>query len=375
MKKSKIALLCISVYLVRWLSLAPSLPADWTSESNVRFTATVIERIEYTDTNTIVKVGKWYIKMKGYAEIIPGDRVRFVGKVSPTVLGGMTTRIVMMDPIFEVVKHVDCSKRVTVVCLRVLIVQGRGRMLEILEKLLPEPMSSLAAGILLGVKGQMPTDFYTALVGTGTMHIVAASGYNVTIVGNAVIQVFSRILPKSIAIVLAITAILIYVLLSGAGASIVRAAIMGSLGLMAFYFGRPTQARRLLYIAAMTMLLIDPSMIFDVSFQLSFMATFGLLFMEPMVKKLPQISFLKEYLYPTLSATIFTLPVIWWHFGRVSYISPIVNMMVLPVVPLIMLETLVVLVVGIVSPGVAQIIAWVLYPLLWYVVEVITWWR
>jgi len=374
MKKSKIALLCISVYLVRWLSLAPSLPANWTPESKIRFTATIVEKPEYTDTKTIVKVGKWYIKMKGYAEIIPGDRVSFVGIATPTVLGGMTTRIVMMDPIFEVVQHGDCYNKVTALCQRVWIGEVRERLLAILEKLLPEPMSSLAAGILLGVKAQMPKDFYTALVDTGTMHIVAASGYNVTIVGTAVIQVLGHVLPKSMAIVVAIIVILIYVILAGAGASIVRAAIMGSLSLMAFYFGRPVQARRLLYIAAMVMLLVEPSMIFDASFQLSFMATLGLLLMEPVMKKLPEIAFLHTYLYPTIAATLFTLPVIWWHFGRVSYISPLVNMMVLPVVPMIMFGTLGVLGVGIVSPGVAQIIAWLLYPLLAYMVGVIRWW-
>jgi len=351
--------------------LGSSLPPDWTPESKVRFTATVIEQPEYTDTNTIVRVGVWYINLRGYAEIIPGSRVSFTGKVEPKVLGKMTTKIIMMDPTFEVLSNTDCVRSYAGGCMRIWLLTVRERWVSILEKNLPEPMSSLAAGILLGVKGQMPKDFYTALVNTGTLHIVAASGYNVTIVASVIMNVLNGLVGKTLGVGFGVLGIIIYVLIAGAGASVVRAGIMGSLTLVAFYFGRPTEAKRLLYIAAGVMLLLDPAMIFDIGFQLSFLATFGLLYLEPVFKKLPKQPFLAEYLYPTLAASIATLPVILYQFGRVSYISPLVNMLVLPVVPLIMGITAVVIGVGVILPGIGQIISWVLYPLLWYMVEVI----
>ncbi len=374
MKRLKIALVFISFYIIRWLSLGSALPPNWTPESKIRFTATVIEQPEYTDTNTIVRVGVWYINLRGYATIIPGNRVSFVGKVEPKVLGKMTTKIIMMDPTFEVISHTGCVKSYAPGCMRIWLLSMRERWVRVLEKSLPEPMSSLAAGILLGVKGQMPKDFYTALVNTGTLHIVAASGYNVTIVAAVIMNVLNGLVGKTLGVAFGVVGIVVYVLIAGAGASVVRAGIMGSLTLVAFYCGRPTEAKRLLWVAAAMMLLLDPAMIFDIGFQLSFLATFGLLYLEPVFKKLPKHSFLAEYLYPTLAASVATLPVILYQFGRVSYISPLVNMMVLPVVPLIMGITAMVIGVGMILPGLAQITAWSLYPLLWYMVEVIMWW-
>ena len=121
------------------------------------------------------------------------------------------------------------------------------------------------------------------------------------------------------------------------------------------------------------MLLINPLMLADIGFQLSFVATAGLLYLEPWIERLHSRSvwdqsglrkFLANYLYPTLAASIATLPVIWWHFGRVSYISPLVNIFVLPLVPLIMGMTVLILIGG-------QMMSWLTYPLLAYVVWVI----
>ncbi|MFZ2200170.1 MAG: ComEC/Rec2 family competence protein [Microgenomates group bacterium] len=388
MKKLKIALLFISFYLLRWLSLPAELPPTWTPESRVRFTATVIEQPEYTDTNTIVRVGVWYVNLRGYAEIIPGSRVSFIGKAEPKLLGNKIVKIVMMDPIFEVVEGNRCERSFEAGCIRIGILNMRRNWVAILEKTLPEPMSSLAAGILLGVKGQMPRDFYDSLVATGTLHIVAASGYNVSIVAIVIMKIMTIMFGRVIAVGCAILGIMGYVLIAGAGASVVRAGIMGSLTLIAYYFGRPAQARRLLWIAAAIMLLFDPLIIFDIGFQLSFVATFGLLYLEPWMTKLHSRSvgalhsgsvrgqsgldkFLTAYLYPTLEATIATLPIILYQFGKVSYISPLVNILILPIVPMIMAITGAVIGVGVFVPGMAQIIAWVLYPLLWYMVAVI----
>ena len=222
-------------------------------------------------------------------------------------------------------------------------------------------MSSLAAGILLGVKGQMPYEFYQQLVSTGTLHIVAASGFNVMIVASVLMQVLSKLLAKGWAIAGGVVGIGVYVLLSGASASVVRAGIMGSLTLMAYYFGRPAEARRLLWVTAGVMLLFDPLYLMDIGFQLSFAATAGLLYLAPAMQKLPQIPLLKEYLYPTLAASAATIPIILYHFGRVSWISPLVNMLVLPLVPLIMLLSALTLLGG-------QVVAWLAYvPLSWIV--------
>ncbi len=385
MTRLKIVLLFISLFFVRLWSLPSPLPVGWSPESVVRYTTTILEQPEITDTKTIVRSGIWYLTMRGYTEIKPGSRVRFTGLVEPKQQWGKMTRIVMVDPKVEIV---GSSWSV-----RVVLVEWRSRWVAVLQGVLPEPMASLAAGILLGVKAAMPVDFYQALVSTGTLHIVAASGYNVSIVLAVIMGIALKVVSRGWAIVLGIFGVVAYVIVAGAGASVVRAAIMGSLTLVAYYFGRPTEARRLLWLTAYLMLMIQPLLILDIGFQLSFCATAGLLYLEPWIARLfakvpnsgPESSepkqgselwghaqaYLSEYLYPTLAASIATLPVILWHFGRVSWISPLVNMLVLPFVPLIMGLTAVIIVLGMVLPGLGQLMAWLLYPVLWWMVRVI----
>jgi ComEC/Rec2-related protein len=367
--------LFLVVFGLRWIALPNPLPTTWTPESKIRFTATITESVEYTDSQTIMRYGIWYIKMRGYAVIIPGSRVSFVGTVMPKLLGNKVTQIVMVDPTFEVVDDSRCVGALRVECGMVYLGGLRDRWVDILEKTLPEPMSSLAAGILLGVKSHMPQDFYEQLVSTGTLHIVAASGFNVSIVATVLMNLLSRVVSRGAGIVFGIMGIVVYVLIAGGSASVVRAGIMGSLTLIAYYFGRPAEAKRLLWITGAIMLLIDPLLIADIGFQLSFAATAGMLYIEPYISTIGNRNkviserqqvrdFLKDYFYPTLAATCATLPFIFWHFGRISFVSPIVNVLVLPVVPLVMLLTSLIMVGG-------QLAAYFAYLPLWWIVRVI----
>lgn len=374
----------IGVFLLRWVSLDSPLPESWTAESKVRYTARILERPEYTDSKTIVRSGRWYIPIKGYAEIIPGSVVAFAGKVEPKVLGGKVVQIIMKDPTFEIIGRPQGSPLRVGQRITLLLGLWREKWVSILEKTLPAPMSSLAAGILLGVKGQMPYEFYQQLVNTGTLHIVAASGFNVMIVASVLMAMVSKLFRRSVAIGAGIGGIVLYVLLSGASASVVRAGIMGSLTLIAYYFGRPAEARRLLWVTAGAMLLFNPLYIVDVGFQLSVAATWGLLYIsfnnqapnsnnqtksaEIQNNEYLNIArgFLANYLYPTLAATMATMPIILYHFGRISLISPLVNMLVLPVVPMVMLLSALTLVGG-------QFVVWVAYVPLWWMVAVIRW--
>lgn len=356
MNKLYILMLFILFFTWRWLELPSSLPEGWTPESEVRFTATILDGAEHTDTKTIVRSGIWYIAVTGYTEIIPGSRVKFVGKVEPQIVMGKAVRIVMNDAEMEKIGFKWNIK--------VILGEWRERWVGILEDTLPEPMASLAAGILLGVRSQMPSDFYQALINTGTLHIVAASGYNVNIVAAVIMAGMMTMVSRGWAIGVGVVGIVIYVLLAGASASVVRAGIMGSLTLIAYYFGRPVEARRLLWVVAGLMLLFNPLYIVDIGFQLSFAATAGLLYI-PFNNQAPNFrGFLANYFYPTLVASVATLPIILYHFGRVSWISPMVNVLVLPVVPLIMLLSALSLVGG-------HMVAWVAYVPLAYLVWVI----
>ena len=360
MRKTIYLFIFVLVYMLRLGRVESPLPDTWTQESKISFTTTILESPQYTDSKTIIRKGIWYIPIKGYAEIIPGTIVRFEGVVLPKVVLGKITQLEMKDTSIEVIgSDMECM-----VCrLKITLDNYRNSWVGMLQKTLPEPMASLAAGILLGIKGQMPNDFYQALVNTGTLHIVAASGFNVMIVASVLMLLASKLWKRGVAIMTGILGILFYVLIAGASASVVRAGVMGSLTLIAYYFGRPAEARRLLWMAAGIMLLINPLLLLDIGFQLSVGATGGLLYLAPLMKRFPQHHYLKEYLYPTLAATVATLPIILWHFGRVSWISPLVNMLVLPVVPLVMFLSAITLVV--------RPVAYLLYVPLWALVQVI----
>jgi len=296
----------------------------------------------------------------------------FVGTVTPKLLGNKVTQIVMVDPIFEVIEHTRCVGGFHIECIVIALGQLRHNWVHILEKNLPEPMSSLAAGILLGIQGKMPEAFHQSLISTGTLHIVAASGYNVTIVAVVLMSIVGRVIAKQYAIMIGILGIITYVLLAGSSASVVRAGIMGSLTLIAYYFGRVAEAKRLLWICGVIMILVNPLMIVDIGFQLSFVATAGLLYIKPWIARYgSKNKFFDEYLYPTLAATLATMPIILIQFGRVSWISPIVNMLILPVVPLIMLLTTITIGIGSLSVLLGQLGSLILYFPLWYMVKII----
>ena len=358
MQKFAIVLVCISVLAVRIGSAANG---DLPEGTRVRISIPTIDYPEYTDSLTIVKRSEWELLIKGYIDFIPGEVVEVEGVIDErgrVVTEKSETRISQ--------KEIGVADTL-LIALSKLRYWAVGR----LQKLLPEPHASLAVGILLGVKRNMPRDFYEQLVNTGTLHIVAASGYNVSVVSGAVIGVLSGLVGQRMGVLLGIVSIIIYVILAGSSASIVRAGVMGGLSLIGIVLGRQRDARHLLWVAVFSMLMLKPRLITDVGFLLSVSATVGLLYITPWMQKLEIRNsksetiqkFALDYFYPTLAATLATAPVIWWFFGRVSLIGILVNMLILPVVPVIMLLSALAVVI---SP-----ISYLLYVPLWWMVWVI----
>jgi len=362
------------IFSWRWVSEDSLLPKTWTAEKELGYTARILEQPELTDSQTIIRQGRWVIKLRGYPEIEVGQKYTFIGRVEPRVILGKITQIVMMDPRWDRME----GKPPSVLEQGVMVLSSwREKMVVKLARYLPEPEAAFAAGILLGVKRQLPSEFYQELVKSGTLHIVAASGYNTTVVAASVMGILTSVVPRGAAIAGGIGAIVFYVILTGGSAAVIRAGVMGVLALSAYYWGRATQAKRLLWVAAGMMLLTQPLMFVDVGFQLSVAATVGLLYLEPWIReRLPLGTgrvkkYFKEYLTPTLAATISTMPVIWLTFGRVSLISPLPNMLVLPLVPMIMFLSTMTVGVGAMVPTLGQGVAWFLYVPLVVMVEVI----
>ncbi len=247
----------------------------------------------------------------------------------------------------------------------------------IINSFLPEPHASLLAGILFGVKTTMPRGFYTDLITTGTLHIVALSGINISILVNLVAQT-TLFLGRKASSILTICLIVLFVIFVGPSPSVVRAAIMGSLSLIAVYLGRQNWGVLSLILTAGIMLLYDFSLIKNISFELSFLATFGIILANRNAKRQEKkgwinqlFQILKENFKLTFYAQIFTLPVILYNFHRLSLIAPIANIMIEWVIQPIMILGAVVAITGWIWWPLGVVPAWIVWVPLTYLITVI----
>lgn len=251
----------------------------------------------------------------------------------------------------------------------------RGHLERVIAQVLPEPQSSLENGILLGVKKEMPENFLKNLRKTGTLHIVVASGYNISVVAGFLVSALVLLVNRKKALFFAFLGIVFYTLMVGAEAPVVRAALMASLAYWAEYLGRPRSGLIGLIAAAIVMLLLSPLILFDIGFQLSLMATAGILLVYPLFKqkKFFQWRVLGDSLATTLAAQIGVTPILLVNFGNLSWFSPLINALVLPLIPLLMNLGGIMVLFGLVSKPMAQVIGWVLWLPLTYFVRLVEW--
>ena len=194
-----------------------------------------------------------------------------------------------------------------------------------ISKWFPSPESSFIQGLLLGNQGKLSRDFLEALRITGLSHVVALSGYNISVILRS-----SKLLLNNFW--WALSVVIFFIAFTGASASVVRAGFMGVMLMLYRKFGRVSDATWIIGISAVIMVFLEPRvLLFDLGFALSFLATLGVIAGVKLFPKIPDI------LSTTLGATIFTTPLILWKFSRVSLISPLANLIVVPLVPYLML--------------------------------------
>jgi len=206
-----------------------------------------------------------------------------------------------------------------------------------------EPESLLMGGLILGEKSSFNESLRQSFVDTGTIHIVALSGYNITIVAEWIMKIFSfSSFPKNLGIGAGIVAILLFVLMTGGSSTAVRAGIMASLALFSRVIGRNYDVARALILAGVLMILINPFiLVFDVSFQLSFIATVAVIFFAPKIEKYflwitPRFK-LRDIISVTCAAYIFVLPFILYKMGNLSLVALPANALILPFIPFTMI--------------------------------------
>lgn len=212
---------------------------------------------------------------------------------------------------------------------------------ERLERVFAEPHGSFMAGLILGSRRGIPNHLMEDFNTTGLTHIIAISGYNITLI-VVIVGAFLGFLERRKRVLVSIIFIVFFVIFVGGSAAVVRAAVMGVISLVALFYGREYFVVNALVIAAFLMNLWNPKiLVYDVGFQLSFLATCGLIFVSPLIEKyfkwVPDFFGMRESVLMTMSAQIAALPVIVYNFGRLSLISPVANLFVLPFIPLAML--------------------------------------
>lgn len=250
------------------------------------------------------------------------------------------------------------------------------------------PESGLITGILLGPRNDIPGSVYDAFRATGTSHIIAISGFNIAILAALIATVCLRAFGQWRGALIAVVVIAMYTVLTGASASVVRAAVMGSLAILARLIGRRQTGVNTLCLTAFAMLLVNPLLLWDVGFQLSFFATLGLVwFAAPMqgwfsgvaAGFIPQryvariTGWVGEYFLFTLAAQATTLPLLITYFHRAPLATLVANPLILPAQPLLMVISGAAMLAGAVWLPLGIAAGFLAWPFAAYTIRIVEW--
>lgn len=280
-----------------------------------------------------------------------GDRLEFFGTIYPTIeredpTGFDYGRYLRLDRIFGTVYlptelniRVDRRSRAGLFA----IVDGiRDAIRESFQQNLSPTAAAIASGFLIGETRDIPSGIYTLFRDTGTLHVLAVSGSNVALVVAFVLAVLWIFRPsRNRRYLILLLAIALFALLSYEEPSVLRASLMAVLVIIARWMGRNYDLNNIISLAALIILLLAPSQLFDVGFQLSFVIAWGLILTTPRIlNRLPQsITHGHRWLYwlamtftVTVVAQIFAAPLMLFYFGRVPLLSPLANLLIVPMV-------------------------------------------
>ncbi|OGE37334.1 hypothetical protein A3B45_04620 [Candidatus Daviesbacteria bacterium RIFCSPLOWO2_01_FULL_39_12] len=240
-----------------------------------------------------------------------------------------------------------------------------------IAEFLPSPQAELLSGILIGQNKKLPAGFKLSLRDTSTLHIVVASGQNLSMVAGFFLGL-SGLIKKKNAVLLGLLAAILYTLLTGLQVPILRAAVMFGLASLAQLFGRDKDSWRILAVTAGAMLLINPNWITEISFQLSFLATFGVVVVAPIfLKWLKVVPIIGQDLAVTLAAQLMVTPVIAQNFHQISLVSLITNTLILWTIPFIMIGGAIMIILGFFWSFLGQLVSLVVIALLSYFIYIV----
>jgi len=341
-----------------------------------------VNKVYQKGSNCIYGVGQFRGEIRGKCEFSQRDEVVMFGKTEQGVIDWFLGRVWLKDRVkVELVEEEVRGVRKEV-SVREFLVGVREKLGSILVRLLPQKEAGLVAGIVLGEKMRLEEEFYDQLIKTGTVHIVVASGYNVMVVGEMVMEMGVGLVRRTTMVWGAVGVMLAYALMAGGEPPVMRAVIMGMVLLIGKAWGRKSKSLWSLWLAVWLMVMVKPEIVEEVSFQLSVAASLGLMVVEPRMRRWLEKRewskgvdwLMRTELLPTLAAQITTAPIIWYYFGRLSWIAPIVNVVVLPLVPLLMAWGGVMVGLGVLWLPLGRVLVWWVYGLAHLMVKIIEIW-
>lgn len=306
------------------------------------------------------------IKTEADQEIHYGQILHVSGLVENKTLDNKNEFIVMEDPEIEA-KNDQFA----------ILYNIRQSIISVFEKNLSPNNSALLLGIVFGIKSNFSSNFLEDLKLLGLMHVIAASGMNVTLTAGFLSSIFLVFLKRQTALIFTILGIGVYAFLAGFEPSIVRASIMGIIVFSAQILGRQRLSAYSLFITAYIMILFSPYVLWDIGFQLSFLATAGLIFLRPI---LYELSFLKSFfklilvgedVSTTIAAQIATLPILLANFGIYSIFSVLINALVLWTIPILMILGGLGFIFSLIFDPLGSLVIKLSVPLLFYFQEVV----
>lgn len=401
-----IAAVCLIAFFGGALCYQASLPPD--DESHIKFyngrevaiEGMVSANPEVRDSSTHIQLsvsaidpenegwrevgGDVLLFVPRYPEYEYGDVLRVSGKLeAPTQLGDFDYKGYLEHQGIYATMRLYSSEGIT------LLETGRGvkplewiyslrkSMSESIAEVMPEPQAALTQGIVLGIRYNIPAEVKADFVQSGTTHILAISGVNLSIIAGILLSIGIWFFGKRryIYIWLALGIIWLYTLLTGMNPPVVRGAIMASVFLAAELLGRQRTAITSLAFAAAVMAGIDPPILFDASFQLSVLAMAGLIFITPPLRGLGQrlvgatlgekglavslANIITDSLSVTLAATVAVWPLIAHYFGVVSLVGPLATFLALLALPAIIISGAAAGLIGLAFVPLAQGIGWI----------------
>jgi len=368
-------------------------------DEKVVFTGYVAKEPDKRSNNTKLTIqterGRVLATTRRYPEYKYGDELKIIGKLkTPTVFEDFNYRgYLAKDGIYSVMYYpkIESTGNNRGNFFYKTIYSFKNKIKQVVEKIMPLPEVAILEALTLGNKQGLTDNLKNQLNISGTRHITAISGMHIIILTKALMAILIGIgLWRGQAFYIALGILVLFIIMIGAPASAIRAGIMGGILLFAKKIGRLNNSGRAIVFAAAVMLALNPLLLkFDVGFQLSFLAALGIIYIKPIFdvwlnKLLPKK--LKDWfnkgeikkeipgvITMTFAAQIATLPILVYNFGRISFVSPLANVLIVPALPYVMGTGFIFSLASLIWSFLGRILIWPTWLVVAYVAKLVEW--